>query len=642
MNTEWLEANQQYLSRSVAEIREVLERRIDPQPIMESKDSRSSLAWPESSSPPALEVLCAAFSLSAFEKSVLLLCAGVELDSRFSALCAAAQGDASRTYPTFSLALGALPEAHWNAIAPEAPLRRWHLIQLGSGSDTVTTSSLRISERVLHFLTGSQGGEEQLRGLIEPLGELGKLCPSQFSVVNTIVDAWKQARAARPVVQLCGASRATRAATAAAAAGELGLRTHRLRASDVPGTGRERDLLARLWEREAILSGSVLLVEAEDSDESSHAVMRLVENVHTLMIISASDPLPLENRTSIRLDLKKPSASEQRALWEMALGEAAQQLNGDLDRVLGHFDLDAHAINSVCAEARGCGPKFAEGIWSVCRRQSRPRLGALAHRIATTATWSDIVLPEPQISTLREIALHVRQRHRVYQQWGFMEKSASGLGISALFSGPSGTGKTMAAEVLANDLQLDLYRIDLSQIVSKYIGETEKNLRRVFEAAEGSGAILLFDEADALFGKRSEIRDSHDRYANIEVSYLLQRMEAYCGLAILTTNMKEALDQAFLRRIRFVAQFPFPGAMEREQIWRRIFPIAAPTEHLDPEKLARLNVSGGNIRNIALNAAFLAAGANEPVRMHHLLRATRSEYQKIEKPLTESELGGWR
>jgi len=197
----------------------------------------------------------------------------------------------------------------------------------------------------------------------------------------------------------------------------------------------------------------------------------------------------------------------------------------------------------------------------------------------------------------------------------------------------------MAAEVIANDLQLNLYRIDLSAVVSKYIGETEKNLRRVFDAAEESGAILLFDEADALFGKRSEVKDSHDRYANIEVSYLLQRMEAYRGLAILTTNMKQALDPAFLRRIRFVVQFPFPDAPQRTEIWRRIFPQTTPTERLDVSKLARLNIPGGNIRNIALHAAFHAAEAGEPVRMIHLREAAKGEYAKLERPLTEAEVG---
>jgi SpoVK/Ycf46/Vps4 family AAA+-type ATPase len=229
----------------------------------------------------------------------------------------------------------------------------------------------------------------------------------------------------------------------------------------------------------------------------------------------------------------------------------------------------------------------------------------------------------------------------VYENWGFASKGSRGLGISALFAGASGTGKTMAAEVLASELRLDLYRIDLSQVVSKYIGETEKNLRRVFDTAEVSGAILLFDEADALFGKRSEVKDSHDRYANIEISYLLQRMEAYRGLAILTTNLKNVLDTAFLRRIRFVVQFPFPDSTNRAEIWRRVFPEQTPTESLDVNKLAKLNLVGGNIRNIALQAAFLAAEHDEPVRMLHLLRAARTEYAKLERPLTDSEIRDW-
>ena len=261
--------------------------------------------------------------------------------------------------------------------------------------------------------------------------------------------------------------------------------------------------------------------------------------------------------------------------------------------------------------------------------QARPSLGELAQRIEPGATWDDLVLPPAQLAMLRQIAAQVRHRAAGLRGVGLRAAGARGLGISALFAGASGTGKTMAAEVLANDLQLDLYRIDLSQVVSKYIGETEKNLRRVFDAAEGGGAILLFDEADALFGKRSEVKDSHDRYANIEISYLLQRMEAYRGLAILTTNQRSALDPAFLRRLRFIVEFPFPDAAMRAEIWRRVFPRAhAHRRDSTLDKLARLNVAGGNIRNIALNAAFLAADADEPVRMAHLLRAARTRVRQ--------------
>jgi SpoVK/Ycf46/Vps4 family AAA+-type ATPase len=248
------------------------------------------------------------------------------------------------------------------------------------------------------------------------------------------------------------------------------------------------------------------------------------------------------------------------------------------------------------------------------------------------------VLPQLQKDTLREIGAHVRGRTRVYERWGFAARCSRGLGIAVLFAGASGTGKTMAAEVLAAELRLDLYRIDLSAVVSKYIGETEKNLRRVFDAAEEGGSILLFDEADALFGKRSEVKDSHDRYANVEVSYLLQRMEAYRGLAILTTNRKSALDPAFMRRLRFVVQFPFPDTAQREEIWRRAFPAATPLAGLDHERLAQLDLAGGNIRNIALNAAFLAADEGAEVGMAHVLRAARSEYAKLERPLVDAVL----
>jgi SpoVK/Ycf46/Vps4 family AAA+-type ATPase len=251
----------------------------------------------------------------------------------------------------------------------------------------------------------------------------------------------------------------------------------------------------------------------------------------------------------------------------------------------------------------------------------------------------DLVLPERERQLLREIAVHVAQRNKVYVEWGFGNANDRGLGITALFSGASGTGKTMAAEVLANELNLDLFRIDLATVVSKYIGETEKNLRRVFDAAEDGGAILFFDEADALFGRRSEIQDSHDRYANIEIGYLLQRMESYHGLAILATNMKGALDPAFIRRVTFIVNFPFPDERSRAEIWRRAFPASTPTEGLQIERLARLNITGGHIHNIAFYASFLAADEGLPVSMKHVKNAAKAEYVKLEMPPTQVDLG---
>jgi SpoVK/Ycf46/Vps4 family AAA+-type ATPase len=310
---------------------------------------------------------------------------------------------------------------------------------------------------------------------------------------------------------------------------------------------------------------------------------------------------------------------------------------------VAQYRFDTRALEDAAGDALagGDGDQERPDLWRVCRRRTRGRLDVLAQRIAPRARWENLVLPERQTELLRHAAVHMRRRTRVYEDWGFAAASDRGLGISALFAGPSGTGKTMAAEVLANELELDLYRVDLSRVVSKYIGETEKNLGRVFDAAETAGALLLFDEADALFGKRSEVRDSHDRYANIEVSYLLQRMEAYRGVSVLTTNLKDALDRAFLRRIRFVVDFPFPDADLRARIWAGVFPSATPTEGLDCERLAQLHVAGGAIRNIAMNAAFVAADRDGVVGPADVLQAAALEYAKADKKIRDSERRGW-
>jgi SpoVK/Ycf46/Vps4 family AAA+-type ATPase len=364
------------------------------------------------------------------------------------------------------------------------------------------------------------------------------------------------------------------------------------------------------------------------------------------------------------IDVDRPGNAEQRAAWIGALGPTdvdAVQIN----RVASQFTLPVAAINAAAADAlefetvsrlKGslgddepdpeAAARLGDALWDAARRQARPMLEDLAVRIEPVSTWDDLVVPDSMKETLRTVVLHVRHRDTVYEDWGVAGKSARGLGISVLFTGPSGTGKTMAAEVLASELRLELYRIDLSSVVSKYIGETEKNLRRVFDAAEEGGAILLFDEADALFGRRSEVKDSHDRYANIEVAYLLQRMEAYGGLAILTTNLEGALDPAFLRRIRFVLRFPFPDAALRKRIWEGVFPKSDPKsdrfQHIDPVTLARLSLTGGSIRNIALDAAFRAASEGESVQMRHLASAARSECEKLGKPLGQAEIGEWR
>ncbi len=641
----WSESNQRYLTLKLARLRACLEQKAGVgDGCAAVNDDQISELSKAMTSPPAFESLSMLLGLSPFEQDVLLLCAGIELDSKISALCASIQGEPARHYPTFSLALSLFSEAHWSALTPAAPLRWWRLIEVGSGT-MLTQSPLRIDERILHHIAGVSHIDDRLMGYVEPVEAPERLVPSHQALIDQMAAAWSNASHGKmlPVIQLVGIDASARSDVASAAGAAHGMRLCAIRAETIPASPAESEALMRLWEREAILSGLALMIVCRDGD-SSHA-LHWAEAAHFPVFLSSRERLPFDGRPVLTYEVMKPTAAEQRSLWKEILGVEAARLNGHVDLMVTQFDMDAQSIGAIAAEVLKTGAARQEdlgtSLWQACRSHAHPRLGDLAQRLQPIATWEDLVLPKKQVGTLRDISTHVRQRMKVYETWGFAAKSARGLGISALFAGVSGTGKTMAAEVLANELRLDLYRIDLSQVVSKYIGETEKNLRRVFDAAEEGGAILLFDEADALFGKRSEVKDSHDRYANVEVSYLLQRMESYRGLAVLTTNMKEALDPAFLRRIRFVVQFPFPDAEGRAEIWRRIFPARTPIDGLDVLKLSKLNVAGGNIRNIALCASFLAADADQPVRMSHLKRAAAAEFSKLERTLSEAEVGGW-
>ncbi len=659
----WYKTNQECLLGAIAQVRQQLEAKLNP---TQSASPLSILA-----SDSALAQLSDLFRLSPFEQAILLLCAGMELDSTFAQLCASIHGDAQRPFPTFSLALSALAEPYWHALSPSAPLRYWQLIELGAGK-TLTSSPLRIDERILHFLIGVPGLDERLASLVKPVAADTPLVPSHQAIAQQAVALWqtKLRQGNVPLIQLCGGDAPAKEVIAAAACTQLGLNLYTLSAAVLPTNGADLYTLQRLWQREALLSHSALLIVADETPSSEASqpegsgssarstIARLIEHISTPVLLSTAER-QAQHRPFVTLEVKPPRPEEQTLLWQQSLKHRAQ-VNGQIEAIVSQFNLSPLTIQTICTEAdaqlengmsRGAEPDLQMSgqtsttastlLWDLCRAHARPRMDDLAQRIESNARWDDLVLPEPQKQMLRDIAAHVQHRAQVYERWGFANKGDRGLGITALFAGASGTGKTMAADVLAQELRLDLYRIDLSQMVSKYIGETEKNLRRVFDAAEAGGVILLFDEADALFGKRSEVKDSHDRYANMEVSYLLQRMEAYRGLAILTTNLKEAIDIAFLRRLRFVVKFPFPDAAQRAEIWRHVFPQQAPTKGLDYTKLARLSVAGGNIRNIALNAAFIAAAEQQPVQMKHILAAAHSEYIKLERTLTEVEIKGW-
>lgn len=583
---------------------------------------RSVLSGEAVTGAAVMDFVSAAFALSGFEREVLLLAAGVELS-----------GELRSQVPelTFSFALERLANPHWSAVTPEGPLRKWRLVEVDTTA-SLCGGKLRISEPVLHFLAGTPLLDPRLADLLSPL-EAEPTTGSQRGAVERILTAWGEAD---PLpVRLTGTDEAGRRAVFAEAAGEAGMRPFVLPAENIPTNAADRETLARLLERDSSLLGLAIYIEAR-TVETVPAVERLCDRLSMPLVLAGEAIHARLSRRTMGAEVRKPHMDEQCVVWREALGERAASLNGQVDRLASQFDLDVAGIRRAAAEAQDI-----DGLWKACLSQARPGLETLADRVVSEAAWDDLVLPERSMHLLRQVVAQVRHRHVVMERWGMKGRTGRGTGVAALFAGPSGTGKTLAAEVVANALGLDLFRIDLSQVVNKYIGETEKNLARVFDAAEAGGAVLLFDEADALFGKRSEVKDSHDRYANLEVGYLLQRIEAYRGLAILTTNLKDNLDQAFLRRLRFVVNFPFPDAALRASIWERAFPAETPVEGLRPEKLAQLSVTGGAIRSIALNAAFIAADRAEPVSHRHIHRAALDEYAKHDRPLSSGETEGW-
>ncbi|MDN5794384.1 MAG: ATP-binding protein [Intrasporangium sp.] len=583
----------------------------------------------------ALSALCQGFSLSTFERAVLVLAAGPDLDGSFPALCADAQDDPHRPYPTFGLALATLPDAHWSALSPAGPLRCWHLVEL-SGGQSPAHDPIRADEYVLHLLTGAGSPDPRLAGIAEPDDRPPTTATASLTTqARLLAGLWgPRPGTSGSAVLPCLVSRdpGSRLDLARHAAALLGLDVLLVDARALPGHPSDVALLTRLIERTCVLEGRVAVIELDpDDDPGSGAAQRLADQTSVPVALSARDLARGRRRHTVPVEVGHPTRVEQRELWCEALSGPADAIREGVDHVTGAFDLDAGTIASTADLVRA-----GMSLWEAARRATRPRMEALAQRIEPSATLDDLVLPAAQHARLAEMAVHVRHRGTVYGDWA-MGRSGRGLGTTALFAGPSGTGKTMAAEALAADLELDLYRVDLSAVVSKYIGETEKNLRRLFDAADDAAAVLLFDEADALFGRRTEVRDSHDRYANVEVSYLLQRMEQYRGIAVLTTNFREALDPAFSRRLRFVVEFPFPDTAARLEIWRGTFPPQAPVEGLDLSVLAHLNLSGGGIRSVAVNAAFHAADDGGVVRMHHVLRAARAELAKLDLSLPDLE-----
>jgi SpoVK/Ycf46/Vps4 family AAA+-type ATPase len=406
--------------------------------------------------------------------------------------------------------------------------------------------------------------------------------------------------------------------------------------------------------REALLSNAILFIDLESGAmESDDKLTRILaqelaaSGVDAILAAQALGPA-LDSLALAPIDFPPASFATRREEWRRSLSaEKIGLSDADLNALAGRFrlypDQVGAAVSAARNQARWRGDKqpSASDLSAAARAQSGRNIGTMARKIEPAYGWDDIVLPASTLNQLRAICGRVGHGLRVLEEWGFDRKLSMGKGVTVLFAGPSGVGKTMAAEVIARDLQIDLYKIDLSGVVSKYIGETEKNLERIFTAAGNANAILFFDEADALFGKRSEVRDSHDRYANIEISYLLQKMEMYDGIAILASNLRQNLDESFVRRLAFTVHFPFPDEAHRRRIWTGIWPKEAPLDtDVDFDFLAKqFKLSGGNIKNVALAAAFLAAEEDSAIAMRHLVVAVEREYQKMSKPLGPEQFG---
>ncbi|MBE9031472.1 ATP-binding protein [filamentous cyanobacterium LEGE 11480] len=568
-------------------------------------------------------------------------------------------------------------------ISPKSHLLRWELIDIDRSEATLFKQSLFINNRIFQYLIDQEQNtiDSQLDGVVslKNLPSDISLSKSQKNHANNLKELLRsQNTTPAKVIEIFGVDSLTKKILLSSALNnKSSLAILELNADVLPSDISQLTLFKMMWEREAHLLDATLVLNCENISNDD-ATMRSAKNavrsiLHLFlndnyssvkrlpMIILSHDRLNIDASSTLYVNVALPTLSEQKELWKNKLNQLELQKNF-IDQLVNYFNFSAHDIQSICNQI----PKNEAAVWDACLQHTRPRLSGLTEHIPTksfdhTQPWGILVLPEEQKRTLESIVQHVKYRTQVYDDWGFSNGTSRGWGITALFTGGSGTGKTLAAESLASHLKLDLYRIDLSTVVSKYIGETEKNLRQIFDAADAGGAILLFDEADAIFGKRSNVKDSHDRYANMEVSYLLQKIESYRGLAILTTNFKDSLDPAFLRRLRFVIQFPFPGELERQKIWHNIFMyrrgnLSSPQQPVDNQlkQLARLDLTGGNIRNIALNAAFIAA-SNRPevgnadpdsvsIKMEYLLEAAQAEYLKLERTwtLSEAEMAYWK
>jgi ATP-dependent 26S proteasome regulatory subunit len=593
----------------------------------------AELATRRASAPTPLVATAALFGLGDFERDVLMLALAPELDGDFGRLCGYLTDDVTRRLPTLRLALELLPGADPAALAPGSRLRRLRLVDVVPiAGEPHADHVLTVDERVAGHLRGLGGLDPRLAALVRVPAE--PPLPDRTAAVARDVAAVLGSRAPGeplPVVNLVARPGAGAEAVAAAACRALGLRGVLLDTLALVDAAARDEGVGALLEREALLGRLAFVLDANDAGpEAAPPLGRIVDALGVPLLVISEWRWHTRRRLLTR-DVPWPAPGERAALIRATAGEVP-----GIGAIAEHFDAGPDDIADAVREATADGD-----LWRAFQRRADRRIDALAERVEITRDWDDIVLPPEALGQLRDMAAQAAGRARVYEQWGFGAKLGRGRGIAALFAGASGTGKTLAAEILAGELGLRLYRVDLARVVSKYIGETEKNLREVIHCAERAGAMILFDEADSLFAGRTDVRDSRDRYANLQVNYLLQLMEGFGGVAVLATNRRGAIDSAFLRRLRFVVDFPVPDAAARRDIWQRSFPAGAPLAAIDWDVLGALELTGGSIRTVSLNAAFLAAAQDTEIAMRHLMRAARREYAKLDRLSAGVDFGRW-
>jgi ATP-dependent 26S proteasome regulatory subunit len=616
-----------------------------------------------------LDRLSRLFHLSRTELDIVLICLLPEIDPKYQRLYGYLQDNITKKLPSAGLVLQLLSDSLEgmslvrDTLSAGSPLLKNYLVQMAdgdSGQIPFSAKLLRLDERISAFLLGSDRTDARLTGLahiLDKTAELPEMTPPD-EIRCRLPGLAARYRKTGLAVYLRDVQPGRRKSAARMIGSVLQIPLLYIDLDQVSSADISPEILIALIFREGLLrktavffSGCDLFLDQDNSPKPAYVnFMQALKNYPYWVFLSGEKEWSpgdlLANKICINLEIDPISYSERQQIWEKYRTGAHLSSDINLPDIAAKFRLDGPQIRDVIATASNLalwrdpetGEISAEDLYASCRKLSAGNLAALAQRIQSPYHWQDIVLPSDQVEQLHEICSYIENYHKVYTNWGFGRKLSGGKGSNILFAGPSGTGKTMAAGIIAHELHLDLYRIDLSAVVSKYIGETEKNLERIFREGQTSNAILFFDEADALFGKRSEVKDAHDRYANIEIAYLLQKMDEYEGAVILATNLRKNMDDSFTRRIQFAVEFPLPDEEDRLRIWNIIFPAEAPVAaDVDLRFMSQFKISGGNIKNIAVYSAFLAARAAGTINMEHLIRATRREYQKTGRLCTEED-----